>query len=210
LGPGVLGICLDVTDRRAWQDAKLRTENLLGAVDILVNNAGVTPDWNEMADMPPEHFDRVVSVMLTGVYNGIHTFASALREQRRGHITNTASLNGLVPVTRTGAYTAAKYGVVGMSEVLRSELQPYGVGVSVLCPGSVRTNLLEGGSSVPPARVRSAIDAGIDPRLVGERVVEAIRRNELYVITHGQHRGIVARRAAELLSAFDSAVALGS
>jgi short-subunit dehydrogenase len=113
---------------------------------------------------------------------------------------------GLIAIPRLGAYTAAKFGVVGLSEVLRAEMQPHGIGVSVLCPGMVRTNL---GSNNPvmtrgpngPLRPQP----GIDPSLVGVQVVDAIRTNELYVITHGEHGGAVAQRTDRLQRAFEAA-----
>jgi NAD(P)-dependent dehydrogenase (short-subunit alcohol dehydrogenase family) len=198
----VIGQLLDVADRAGWHEAKRNAEAVFGPVDILVNNAGIAPDFNELADMPLEHFDRAIGIMLVGVFNGIHTFGPGMRERRHGHILNTASMNGLVSVARTGAYTAAKFGVVGMTEALRKEMDPYGVGVSVLCPGAVRSNLLRD-ASPDEQIVRS--HRGIDPRVVGDQVVGAIRRNELYVITHGQHKPGVEARLAALVDAFDRA-----
>ena len=114
---------------------------------------------------------------------------------------------GLVSATaRLGAYTASKFAVVGMSEVLRAEMEPHGVGVSVLCPGLVRTNLgSDNQSPNRPKEVPPGGDVGIDPALVGAQVVEAIRANELYIITHGERGPTVAERAARIQRAFDAA-----
>jgi NAD(P)-dependent dehydrogenase (short-subunit alcohol dehydrogenase family) len=191
---------LDVTDRPGWQRAKRFAEDTFGPVEILVNNAGVGPDWLELADMPAEHFDRLVGIMLTGVFNGIHTFGSAIRSVGEGHIVNTASMVALTPMSWQGAYVAAKCGVVGLSEVLRAEMEPYGVGVSVLCPARVRTNLLLG--TEPPHR---AMNDGMDPGRVADHVLDGIRRNEFYIITHPEHGGFVKDRAAALLDAFERA-----
>ena len=181
-------------------------EGAFGPVEILVNNAGIAPDLNDLADMAPESFDRLVAIKLTGTFNGIHTFAADMRERGDGHIVNTASMAGLMASAHLGAYTAAKFGVVGLSEVLRAELEAHGVGVSVLCPGLVRTNLAaNAGPRKRPPGTPTGMEAGIDPALVGAQVVEAIRANELYIVTHGEYGRFVADRAARLQRAFDAA-----
>jgi NAD(P)-dependent dehydrogenase (short-subunit alcohol dehydrogenase family) len=205
LGPGVLAVELDVRDRLGWQQAKRTTEDTFGTVEILVNNAGVGPDQNELADMPPENFDRLVAIMLTGIFNGIHTFAAGMRDRADGHIVNTASMAGLVASARLGAYTASKFAVVGMSEVLRAEMEPHGVGVSVLCPGLVRTNLGSDNPNSTPAQRQAAFAGGIDAGVVGALVVDAIRHNDLYVLTHGEYGPAVDQRAARLRRAFENA-----
>jgi NAD(P)-dependent dehydrogenase (short-subunit alcohol dehydrogenase family) len=190
LGPNVVARRLDVTDRAGWAAAAEWVEHVLGPVEILVNNAGIAPTVGPLADTTPETFDRMIAIKLTGTFNGIHTFAAGMRERGVGHIVNTASMAGLISSPKLGAYTASKFAVVGMSEVLRAEMSRHGVGVSVLCPGLVRTNLSPG------------MDDGIDPAIVGRAVVEAIRTDELYVITHPEHRPLVAARVERLLAAF--------
>jgi NADP-dependent 3-hydroxy acid dehydrogenase YdfG len=206
LGAAALAQHLDVRDRAALGEAKQVAEKVFGPVEILFNNAGVGPGQDELADMPPEHFDKLVSIMLTGIFNGIHTFAAGMRDRGEGHIVNTASMAGLVASPRIGAYTTAKFAVVGLSEVLRAEMIPHGVGVSVLCPGLVQTNIglhdLRGSEAEAG---RAILAQGIDPSLVGHQVLEAIRSNELYVITHGEYGSSVADRSARLQRAFDSA-----
>ena len=208
--PAVIGVELDVRDREGWQRAKRTAEDANGAVEILVSNAGVAPDQNEFADMAPEHFDRLHAIMLTGAFNGVHTFGGGMRERRRGHIVNTASMAGLMASARLGAYTTAKFGVVGLSEVLRAEMESYGVGVSVLCPGLVRTNLGSDNPGATPGQRQESMQAGIDPSLVGAQVLNAIRRNDLYIITHGEYAPVVARRAQRIQKAFEEAPVRGS
>jgi NAD(P)-dependent dehydrogenase (short-subunit alcohol dehydrogenase family) len=195
LGDAVIGQRFDVRDRRGWLAAKLAAEDAFGPVEILVNNAGVIAGQVELADTPVEDFDRLVGIMLVGMFNGIHTFAAGMRERRNGHILNTASMAGLVINPGLGAYTTAKFGVVGMSEVLRAEMDPHGVGVSVLCPGLVRTNLGREEAEGQLAWDRPEMEGGMDPALVGARVLEAIRNNELYVLTHGGYEARLAARA---------------
>jgi NAD(P)-dependent dehydrogenase (short-subunit alcohol dehydrogenase family) len=206
LGDATVAHRLDVTDRAGWAQVARSVEETFGPVEILVNNAGIAPDLNELADMPPETFDRLVGIKLTGTFNGIHTFAAGMRDRGDGHIVNTASMAGLMASAYLGAYTASKFAVVGLSEVLRAELESHGVGVSVLCPGMVHTNLAANSPTENErAEMPSGMESGIDPALVGAQVVEAIRANELYIITHGEYGHIVAARAARLQRAFDAA-----
>ena len=190
LGDAAVWRQLDVTDREAWATAASWVHEVFGPVEVLVNNAGVAPTIGTVADMTPESFDQMIAIKLTGTFNGVHTFAAGMRERGAGHIVNTASMAGLIASPKLGAYTASKFGVVGLSEVLRAELARDGVGVSVLCPGLVNTNL------------SPDMSGGIDPSIVGALVVEAIRADELYIITHPEHRPLVARRTERLLAAF--------
>ncbi len=195
LGDAVIAQHFDVRDRDGWQTAKRAAEDAFGPVEILINNAGVMSGQFELADTPVGDFDRLIGIMLVGMFNGIHTFASGMRERGDGHIMNTASMAGLVINPGLGSYTTAKFAVVGMSEVLRAEMEPHGVGVSVLCPGLVRTNLGFEEGQGQPTQDRSEMEGGMDPALVGVRVVEAIRSNELHVLTHGGYEQRLAERA---------------
>jgi len=138
----VRGAVLDVRDREGWRSVKQEAEDAFGPVDILVNNAGIGFNGTDFADLDPQVFDTVIDIDVTGVFNGVSTFAGDLRTRGRGHIVNTASVMGLTAgVPGRGVYSAAKAAVVAMSEALRAELAPHGVGVSVLCPGLVRSGL---------------------------------------------------------------------
>jgi len=201
--PGAETIVLDVTNRDQWAIAGQR----FGAIDILVNNAGIGPDGFPLADMDAESFDRIIRINLTGVFNGISTFAAAMRDRGSGHIVNTASMAGLTASARLGGYAAAKFAVVGMSEVLRAEMLPHGVGVSVLCPGYVPTRLAEttgkAGSAVPSTDLSSTTTTPLDAAIVGRLVVDAIRSGKPLVVTHGEYRGAVEARLENVLVAFD-------
>ena len=194
---------LDVTDRAAWAAARDR----LGIVDILVNNAGIGPDGRTFADMDPVAFDRMISLNLVSVFNGVSTFAAGMRERGSGHIVNTASMAGLMASATIGAYTVAKFGVVGMTEVLRAEMAPHGVGVSVLCPGLVATRLREttirAGSETPTGQSVSVAAEPMDASVVGRMTVEAIRLDKPLIVTHGEYTGAVEKRMARVLAAFD-------
>ena len=180
---------LDTRDRAAWQTAKAEAEAAFGPVDVLINNAGIAPNGQSFAHMDPASFDLIVAINLVGVFNGVSAFAADMAERGRGHIVNTASQAGLVPsMVGVGAYTAAKFGVTGMTENLRIELAPQGVGVSLLCPGYVVTNL-----TANTARITSATreltaglvpESSVTPAAVGEMVAKAIAADELYILTH--------------------------
>jgi NADP-dependent 3-hydroxy acid dehydrogenase YdfG len=199
-------LTLDVRDRDAWATTKLAAEAALGPVAILCNNAGIGPNVGDLADSDPAQFDRMIAIKLTGTYNGVHTFAADMRARGEGHVVNTASMAGLDINARLGAYTAAKFGVVGLSEVLRKELETHGVGVSVLCPGMVSTGLpvttAKADGHNDPAAPQLAMP-GIDPVHVAARVVAGIRGNWPYILTHGERKGGVEARMQAILEAFD-------
>jgi len=206
LGERAAMVPLDVRDRDGWGGARVAVEARFGPVGILVNNAGIGPDGHALADMDPNAFDRVVAIKLTGTFNGIAAFGADMRARGNGHIVNTASMAGLIASPRLGAYTASKFAVVGLSEVLRAEMAPHGVGVSVLCPGLVRTNLGATTSAAGSDRARTAqqtTDAGIDPAVVGASVIDGIRANRLHIVTHGDYRAHVEKRMARVTAAFD-------
>jgi NAD(P)-dependent dehydrogenase (short-subunit alcohol dehydrogenase family) len=203
---GFQAIALDARDREGWSNAKRSAEATFGPVDILVNNAGIAPDGREFADMDPVSFDRIIAINLTGVFNGVSTFAADMRKRGTGHIVNTSSIIGLTAAMPTiGGYTVAKFGVVALSEVLRKEMAPHGVGVSVLCPGLVDTNLRDStirvGGSVPDTMGAG----GMDPAIVGEITAEGIARNLPYIITHPEEWAGVEERMNNIRDAFLSA-----
>lgn len=200
-GEKVRGVALDTRDRAGWAAAKAEAEAVFGPVDVLVNNAGIAPNGREFADMDPDSFDRILAINLTGIANGVFAFAADMRARGRGHIVNTSSQAGLmVSVPGVGAYAVAKFGVTALSEGLRAELAPHGVGVSVLCPGYVSTNLAAntqrlGGDlrqyagEMPPSE--------ITPEMVGDMVIAGIEADEPYILTHtGVWRSVEPRFAA--------------
>jgi NAD(P)-dependent dehydrogenase (short-subunit alcohol dehydrogenase family) len=214
-GAEVLALPLDVTDRAAWAKAAEATEARLGPVRLLCNNAGVSALGLMIETIEPDVWDKVVDINLGGVFNGLHTFIGRMRAAGGGHIVNTASLAGLSAATGLGAYVASKFAVVGLSETLRTELAPANIGVSVLCPGAVRTQLWRTSRRIrglpdidtppPEALIASGSPDGLDPDAVGRQVLEAVRANEFYVLTHGTTKAVVARRHDEIMTAFERA-----
>lgn len=205
LGDNAAAFSLDVTNRWQWAESKRFTESRFGPVEILICNAGIGPSGDELASMAPAVFDQIVAINLVGVFNGVATFAAGMRERRAGHIVATASGAGLNPLPNFGAYVATKFAVVGMSETLRMEMEPHNVGVSVLCPGLVRTPLIDAGmKSLPNAsewkkNIESSI---IEPADVAAMVLEGIKRIRAHIFTHGEFRKQVEARNAAILADF--------
>jgi NAD(P)-dependent dehydrogenase (short-subunit alcohol dehydrogenase family) len=182
-------------------------------VHVVCNNAGVLVGGS-LAKATPEDWEWLLSVNLGGVVNGCRTFASRLRAQDDGgHIVNTASVGGLLPAPGLGVYCTTKYAVVGFSESLRLELAPHGIGVSVLCPGGVRTRLMEADRNRPERlaksggrgdALREVLESGIDPEEVGDAVLRGIREDAPYIFTHPEFRPILESRFQTLLAGFDA------
>jgi len=203
------GQVLDTRDRPGWARAKAEAEQAFGPVDILVNNAGIAPDGRLFADMDPQSFDRIIAINLTGVFNGVSAFAADMRARGKGHIVNTSSIAGLsVSFPGVGAYGVAKFGVVALSEGLRNEMAPHGVGVSVLCPGYVATNLARSTVKLGGVVRDSALsipDSGVSAADVGEMVACAIAENRAYIITHPDSWKGVEKRLRAIEAAFAEA-----
>jgi NAD(P)-dependent dehydrogenase (short-subunit alcohol dehydrogenase family) len=201
LGSAARAIQLDVTCLDSWAEAKAA----IGGVDILCNNAGISTPFQSLLDTSPETFARVIAINLTGVYNGIHTFAPAMKARGSGHIVNTSSMNGLLPHGPFGAYCASKFAVLGLSDSVREELAPFGVGVSVLFPGLTRSRMsmsIREQAGMDDDRF-AAIEANMmDPLWMGRAVVQAVADNSPYIITHPDHRGSLEQRHAAIMAAF--------
>lgn len=201
LGGEVEVVRLDVRDRAAWAAAREQVERRFGPVSVLMNNAGIINDSGDpvekrgLVDQGAESWDRMIAINLTGVYNGIAAFGAAMRDAGEGHIVNTASTQGVITAQGVASYCASKFGVVALSECLRDELAPHGVGVSVLCPGVVATRLSASSRAVAGQEPREfPTDYGIRPEVVGAMVVAAIRYDRPYIFTHGEYGDPVAAR----------------
>ena len=215
-GSDIRGVVCDVADPASVEAATEKTIAAFGNVHILCNNAGVA-GGSGIGEISLESWRWVLDVNLMGVVHGLRAFLPHMRAHGEGgHIVNTASMAGLLSDGGMGLspYSASKYAVVAMSEGLRAELEPSGIGVTVLCPGYVRTRIAEAGRNRQPrygapaalrrtAEVAERVRAGIDPQAVAERVLAAIRNDELYVFTHPEYRPAVEARFAGILAGFD-------
>jgi NAD(P)-dependent dehydrogenase (short-subunit alcohol dehydrogenase family) len=227
-GGQALSLGVDVTSVESLAAAAKKIVAQAGGVNLLCANAGVLARIGPLADHSIEDWDYTLSVNVMGVVKTVAAFLPALRQSApEAHIVNTASLGGLVSEVRAplGAYIASKYACVGYSEMLRAELAIEGIGVSVLCPGVVVSNLM--GTSTenrprafgeqPAPRLGVAADAAgadVAPSLlfysmaaeeVGPIVIRAIRANRFHVLTHPRAKRLVEARFQALLDDFDFA-----
>lgn len=213
---------LDVRDRAAWARVAEEVEEKLGPVSILVNNAGVA-GGAPAERLTYELWDWGMGINLNGVINGVQTFLPQIVARGAGgHIVNVASGAGLFVGPNGVLYCTAKFAVVGMSEALDYELRSQGIGVSLLCPGPVATDIIARTRAVQP-RVTKSMSAqqksgafarseamttmlanGIKPDAVGDMVLSAIRENRLYIHTDNSSAEGIAARSKALLDAMPS------
>ena len=202
----------NVADRDNLRAAVDETLEHFGKIHVLCNNAGVngggtaaSPDFDD--------WDRALSVNLGGVVNGTKIVVPIIRAQGEGgHVVNTSSMAGVVPLPGLAAYSTAKYAVRGFSESLRIQLAEKGIGVSCLFPGATRTALVPTPEDDPtldeenaPQFLKDLWDAmrgAIDPEDTGRAVVEAIRENRFYIFTNREFLEEVKERHREIEDAF--------
>jgi NAD(P)-dependent dehydrogenase (short-subunit alcohol dehydrogenase family) len=213
---GALGVLTDVSDPESVADLARAAVEAFGTMHVVCNNAGIGP-LAPVADLTLDDWRWMIGVNLWGVIHGVHTFLPILKANREGgHILNTASMAGLVAGPRLGAYAAAKYGVVGLTEVLAAELAADGsrVGATVLCPGTVHTSIGTSSRNRPadlPDAGFKDVDIELEdnpghrwiyPDEAGAVAVRAIKRGDLYALTHPDWYPIVAERHAAIARAF--------
>ena len=209
---------LDVTDRAAFAAAADEAEAMFGKLHVLCNNAGIgllTP----IAEASEADWDWALDVNLTSMFNGVKAVLPKIRAHGEGgHVVNTASMAGILQYNRAGIYVATKFAVVGFSEALRAELAPEDIGVSVFCPGGVRTNIRDY-EAARPARYAAAAPAPAprppgfrfseedrarldhltaSPEEAGELVLQGIRDNALYIFTAPEFRAGLEERFAAI------------
>ena len=219
---GADAVLTDVSDPASVDALARAVLDRYGAVHVVCNNAGIGP-LAPVADLTLDDWRWMIGVNLWGVIHGVHTFLPVLKQNRDGgHIVNTASMAGLVAGPLLGAYAAAKFGVVGLSEVLAAELAADNsrVGVSVLCPGTVHTSIGTSSRNRPadlPDAGFKDIDIELEdnpryrwiyPAEAGAVVVQAIKRGDLYALTHPDWYPMVAERHDAIAAAFREQEAL--
>lgn len=210
----VHAVKLDVMDRAAFARAADDVDRVFGKLHLLCNNAGIgLAGPLKLATF--DDWDWVLGVNLGGTINGIVTLLPRLLAHGEGgHIVNTASMSGVLPHPGAGIYTTAKAAVIGLSEVLRTELAEDNIGVSAFCPGPVQTDIAKSGETRPAHLVRTGyaqtdkrrqansnshlyMDAG----KAGERVLDGIRSNALFIFTHSEFRDGIRERCEAVMSA---------
>jgi len=200
---GIHPIRLDVTDRQAFIRAADETERVFGKIHILCNNAGINL-FVPIEECTYNDWDWVMGVNFGGVVNSIQTFIPHIRKHGEGgHIVNTASMAAFLPAASAGIYTAAKFGVRGLSEALRLSLYPYNIGVSCFCPGLINSTIYESEKVRPDGLVSPETTAknqqfmkklpeihkfGMSSEEVGGKVLAGIRKNSMYIFSHPEFR----------------------
>jgi len=221
-GIAAIGNACDVSDRDSLAEAAAKTLTEFGKVHVLCNNAGVSRA-GPIETIAPSDWDWVIGVNLKGLVHGLQLFLPHMKAHgEEGHIVNTASVNGVAGAPLAGPYSATKFAVVGMSEVLAAELAETPIGVSVLCPSWVRTRMLDNGRNRPDrfggpieldadstnaernARYARALEGGLDPADVAELVIGAIETRRLFVFTHAETRAAVERCHELMMQGFDA------
>lgn len=132
-----------VTEELDWKNVRELLLQRWGGIDVLVNNAGIAGTPGGVGEISIEDWLDIIDINLLGVVRGCKTFHPIFQQQKQGYVINIASAAGLMNAPMMSAYNATKAGVISLSETLHTELSPYGVGVSVVCPGFFRTNLTE-------------------------------------------------------------------
>ena len=202
LAPAARGVSCDVADPDSVERAARATYDAFDQVHVVCNNGGVA-GGSGIDAISADTWRWVLDVNVMGVVHGVATFVPHMRAHGEGgHIVNTASMAGLSSGMGFSPYAASKFAVVNMSEGLAMQLKPLGIGVSVLCPGFVRTRISESGRNRPArygpwqrpdpshaagtmtARIAELVQSGLDPTTVAASVLTAIREDKFYIFTH--------------------------
>jgi len=209
---------VDVTDRGAMERAAQLTEDAFGKVHVVCNNAGVAVA-GRVDKMDYNDWDWVMGVNVDGVINGVKTFVDRIKAHGEGgHFVNTASMAGQMPIPGGSIYTTSKYAVVGLSEVMRTDLARFNIGTSVLCPGGVITNVSDSGrnrpSNLQAEKDTSRLGMGktsigervltdmLDASIVGDMVLAAVLANDAYIFSHPALKSVVDKRARAINDSF--------
>jgi NAD(P)-dependent dehydrogenase (short-subunit alcohol dehydrogenase family) len=201
-GITAIGFACDVADRDRYAEVARRVLAEFGKVHVLCNNAGVSRA-GPIETIASSDWDWVIGVNLKGLVHGLQLFLPQMKAHGEdSHSVNTASVNGVVGSALAGPYSATKFAVVGISQVLAAELKDTPIGVSVLCPSWVKTRMLDNGRNRPAhhggpisiatdaanaernARYARALETGLDPADVAQLVLSAIEARRLFVFTH--------------------------
>jgi len=216
----VLPVRIDVTQEQSVLAALAEAEARFGKLHIACNNAGVPMHGTRLVDVPVRDWEFVIGVNVWGVIHGIRHFVPAiLKHGEEGHIVNTASVAGTQnrKGTDQGPYSMSKYAVMSLTEALEHELEGTKVGVTVLCPGPINTNIARGARNRPDHLGGPQVKAndekvlaerlaktGIDPKLVGDRVVDAIRTKAFYAFVSAVPADIIKARHRRIEAALES------
>jgi NAD(P)-dependent dehydrogenase (short-subunit alcohol dehydrogenase family) len=217
LGRRVLAIRCDVSSDEDVEQLAEQAFAAMGRVDILMNNAGVVLR-GALEQISIADWRWAFEINVLGVTRGLHAFLPHMLARGSGHIVNTASIAGLVALTGEGApYIASKFAVVGLTEALALYARPRGIGVSLLCPARVQSNLHETGRSVgmtPDRELTETAQAAlfqdcdeVEPDVIGELVVDAVRHDRFFVLAEPSHQPLLERRVLDMNAFFEQRLA---
>lgn len=214
-GAAVSTMTVDVSSRDAVKAAADESVKIFGGVHIVCNNAGVVVA-GPATDLEARDWDWIIDVNLFGVIYGMEAFLPHFLERGHGYFVNTASVAGLLSAPQFEPYSATKHAVVGMSEGWAEQLSDRNIGVSVLCPGFVKSKIFASDRNRPErygeGRAKPVLHAGtadmsaaIAPEVVGDRVIEAIEREDFYILPHIEYLPHFEKRLQRIMEAFDVA-----
>ena len=215
----VMGVQLNVMDREGFAVAADRVEAEFGPVSLLFNNAGINL-FQTIEDSSYDDWDWVLGVNLHGVINGVQTFAARMRDRAQsgevqgGHITNTASMASFIAGGAPGIYNTAKFAVRGLSYSLRHSMYQHGIGVSVVHPGLVKSHIFASDDVRPDdlkgtmkpvntdavKRLEGLHEFGMEPDVIGARILDGIRENRANIFTHPDHKNEMKELFDEILA----------
>jgi len=211
-----MGVPVDVSSRAALAGAADAVEKKFGVVTLLFNNAGVNL-FQSIEESSYDDWDWIMGVNLHGPINGVMTFVPRMiLAGQRGYVVNTASMAGFLAAGTCGIYNTTKFAVRGMSESLRASLAPHGIGVSVLCPGLVKSYIHASDEVRPEAlkagakpvntdfvkRLAEVHQFGMEPDVIAARVLDAMREDRFHVFSHPEFKDELAEVFGEILADF--------
>lgn len=212
-------IKVDLTDREAYARAADEAEEVFGPVDLLCNTAGVS-QFGAIEQASYDDWDWQMDVNVNGVINGVMTFMPRMiKRGQGGHILITASMSAFVALPMTAIYCTSKYAVRGLAESLRVEMPKYDIGVSLLCPGGVNTNIHRSVEARPEkygktgyygrdeevfANLKKVIENGYDPVDLGRVVMRAVQENKFWVLPYPEFAEGQIERDREVIEAMKS------
>ncbi|MCC7365130.1 MAG: SDR family NAD(P)-dependent oxidoreductase [Dehalococcoidia bacterium] len=214
-GAEALAVQADVRKLDSVQTLADAAYERFGAVHVLCNNAGVM-GWHHASEATHADWEFVLSVNLWGVIHGVEAFLPRfLAQGGEAHIVNTASIAGVIPSAVSAVYSTTKYAIVGLSETMANELRETGIGVSVLCPGAVTSNLATTTERERPDGARPRVEMpgrvgvasyveALTPEAVGHMVADAIRTNRVHIFTEPTLRAKIEERFRGILADFDA------
>jgi NAD(P)-dependent dehydrogenase (short-subunit alcohol dehydrogenase family) len=214
--PRAMGVEVDVSSRKDLARAADAVEAKFGVVTLLFNNAGVNL-FQSIEESSYDDWDWIMGVNLHGPINGVMTFVPRMiRAGRRGYVVNTASMAGLLAAGTCGIYNTTKFAVRGLSESLRASLAQHGIGVSVLCPGLVKSYIYASDEIRPDAlkagakpvktefvkRLAEVHEFGMTGDVIAARVLEAMREDRFHIFTHPEFKDELREVFGEILDDF--------